>query len=193
MENTPGIKLTPDQLSKFAAITAPTSDPILTYVRQDTLLPIDIDNVAAGEMIPALAVRHSGTVEPILVAGREISEERPGEYWWKIMLSDLLDILEDLSGKQAQALRTVLDQFDPDTGIILMTQRELAERCGVSLKTMNTVLKLMIKHGLIAMRSQGAYVINPAFMSQGGGRHYRKMLIQYRSATKSLPQSQEEN
>lgn len=179
------ITLTPNQLEQFAAITLPTADPILTYVREDNLAPIDIDNVAPGQFIAALAVRKSGAVEPILVAGRGVESDKPSEYWWKLMLSDLLDVLEDMSGKQSKALRTVLDQFDPDTGIILATQDELAERCGVSDKTMRTVLKIMINHGLIAMRSPGAYVINPNFMSQGGGRKYNKMLIQYQAATKN--------
>lgn len=179
------ITLTPNQLEQFAAITLPTADPILTYVREDNLAPIDIDNVAPGQFIAALAVRKSGAVEPILVAGRGVESDKPSEYWWKLMLSDLLDVLEDMSGKQSKALRTVLDQFDPDTGIILATQEELAKICGVSDKTMRTVLKIMINHGLIAMRSPGAYVINPNFMSQGGGRKYNKMLIQYQAAVKN--------
>lgn len=179
------ITLTPNQLEQFAAITLPTADPILTYVREDNLAPIDIDNVAPGQFVAALAVRKSGAVEPILVAGRGVESDKPSEYWWKLMLSDLLDVLEDMSGKQSKALRTVLDQFDPDTGIILATQEELAKICGVSDKTMRAVLKIMIAHGLIAMRSPGAYVINPNFMSQGGGRKYNKMLIQYQAAAKN--------
>lgn len=189
------ITLTPDNLARFAELTLPTADPILTYVREDNLAPIDIDNVAPGQFVAALAVRKSGAVEPILVAGRGVSEESPSEYWWKLMLSDLLDVLEDMSGKQSKALRTVLDQFDPHTGIILATQEELAQVCGVSDKTMRAVLKIMINHGLIAMRSPGVYVINPHFMSQGGGRRYNKLLIQYQhaSADKELPEQQAAN
>lgn len=182
------LTLSANQLAEFAKLTAPTADPILTYVHEGTLVPIDIDNVAPGQCFPALAVRQSGAVEPILVAGRAVAEDKPGEYWWKLMLSDLLDLLEDMSGKQTKALREILDMFDPNTGIVLATQEELAKRCGVSDKTMRTVLKLMIKHKLIAMRSPGVYVINPSFMSQGGGRRYNKLLIQYCAATKkNLP------
>lgn len=176
--------LSANQLVEFAKLTAPTADPILTYVREGTLVPIDVDNVAPGQFVPALAVRQSGAIEPILVVGRAVEEDKPGEYWWKLMLSDLLDLLEDMSGKQTKALRQILDMFDPNTGIVLATQEELAARCNVSDKTMRAVLKLMIKHELIAMRSPGVYVINPAFMSQGGGRQYSKLLIQYTNAKK---------
>lgn len=188
------VTIRPDQLQALASITAPTADPILTYVREDTLLPIDVDQVAPGQVVAALAVHQSGAVEPIIVAGRAVEDNKPGEYWWKLMLSDLLDVLEDMSGKQTNALRCVLDQFDPDTGIILATQQELAKLCGVSIKTMNIVLQLMIKHELIAMRSPGAYVINPNFMSQGGGRRYNKLLIQYRDASEHrlLPDDDDE-
>lgn len=179
------IRLNRQQLDAFKAVTAPLSDPITTYCRQDTLTPVDCDDVAPGQVIPAFAVHESGTVEPILVAGRKVDGGRPGEHWWKLMLSDLLDVLEDMSGKQTQCLRAVLDMFDPDTGIILATQKELAERVGVSRATMNTVIRLMCKHNIIAMQSGGTYVINPAFMSQGGGRKYQKMLTVYTDAAKT--------
>ena len=179
------IKLNSQQLEAFKSITAPTADPIMTYCRQDTLMPVDCDNVAPGQVIAALAVHESGAVEPILVAGRKVDSSRPGEHWWKLMLSDLLDVLEDMSGKQAKCLREVLDRFDPDTGIILATQAELARDCHVSIQTMNNVMKILVKHGIIAMRSPGAYVINPAFMSQGSGRKYQKLLTVYTDAAQA--------
>lgn len=178
------IRLNPQQLEAFKAITAPAADPIMTYCHQDTLMPLDCDEVAPGQVIPVYAVHESGHIEPVLVAGRKVDGGKPGEHWWKLMLSDLLDVLEDLSGKQTQCLRAVLDQFDPDTGIILATQQELAERVGVSRATMNTVIKVMVKHGIIAMQSGGTYVINPAFMSQGGGRKYQKLLTVYTDAAR---------
>ncbi len=178
------ITLSPQQLDAFKAITAPSSDPIMTYCRQDTLVPVDTDDVAPGQVIAAYAVHESGNVEPILVVGRCVDAGRPGEHWWKLMLSDLLDVLEDMSGKQTQCLRQVLDKFDPDTGIILATQTELAKECGVAIQTMNRVMKILVKHQIIAMRGPGCYVINPAFMSQGGGRKYQKLLTVYTDAAK---------
>lgn len=178
-----------EQLAHIAKMTnAITADPIVAFLDGNTLEVISPETVAPGQIVPGYALHESGAIEEILVAGRELADDKPAEYWWKIMLSDLVDLLEDMSGKQAQALRSILDQFDPSTGIILASQRELAERCGCSERTMHSVLKLMMKHNLIAMRGPGAYAINPHFMSQGGGGRYNKLLIQYTGArNRKLP------
>lgn len=116
---------------------------------------------------------------------KDIDASKPGEYWWKLMLSDLLDLLEDISGKQTKALRAILEQFNPHSGIVLVNQKELAKQAGCSLSTVSRVIKLMRKHDLIDMPAPGVYTINPLFMSQGGKERFDSLLIQYRSSHSS--------
>lgn len=106
--------------------------------------------------------------------------EKPGEYWWKVMLSDIMDILEELSGKQAAALKAILSRFDPNNGIVLTSQREIAEESGISIVTVNKVFRLLMRHDLIRQKNPGVYIINPQFMCQGGGGRYNALMIQYR-------------
>lgn len=182
MNERPKIQLSTEQMAMLASITESTSDPIIAYVRQDNLLPVDTDAIGAGETVSAIAIHKSGQVEGMLICGRPVSDGTPGEYWWKLMLSDLLAVLEDMSGKQTKALRTILDQFDPHTGIIQATQAELAERCGVSRTTLNSVMSIMMDHHLIMPVRRGQYAINPDFMSQGGAGTYRKLMYVYQKA-----------
>ena len=129
-------------------------------------------------------VDEHGEIHTGLRVIKDVDYSQPGEWWWKIMLSDLLDLLEDISGKQTQALRAILSQFDPHSGIVIVSQKELAKQAGCSLSTVSKVIHLMIKHDLIQMPQKGVYTINPVFMSQGGRNRFDALLIQYRNSGK---------
>lgn len=128
-------------------------------------------------------VDKNGEIHQGLQIVKEIDDnDKLGEYWWKVMLSDLVGLLDEISGKQTKALQAVLSQFNPRTGIIIMSQRELAEIAGCSIMTMNKVVKLMCERGLIARQTKGVYCINPLFMSQGGKGRFDTLMIQYQLA-----------
>lgn len=135
---------------------------------------------------PFTYVDDNGEVREGIKVVKDVDQSRPGEWWWKVMLSDLLDLLEDISGKQTQALRAILAQFDPHSGIVIVSQKELAEQAHCSLNTVNKVIKMMIKHDLIRMPKKGVYTINPAFMSQGGARRFNALWVQYQDSGKPV-------
>lgn len=140
--------------------------------RVDTIEPQPIEWVDGNGEV------HQG----IRIVKETTDNDKVGEYWWKLMLSDLITILDEISGKQTQALKTVLSQFNPKTGIILMSQAQLAREADVSIMTMNKVIKLMCERGLIARHSRGVYCINPLFMCQGGKGKFDTLMIQYNVA-----------
>ena len=131
----------------------------------------------------------NGELHQGVLVVREVSDtDRVGEFWWKLMLSDLLSILDDISGKQTKALKAILAQFNPRTGIIIMSQEEIAKEAGVSKMTMNKVFQLMCKRGVIARQKRGVYCINPYFMSQGGQGRFDTLMIQYKAAVAAQEQ-----
>lgn len=145
--------------------------------------PLDLTTVNPIEPESIEWVDRNGELhQGIRIIKESTDADRVGEYWWKLMLSDLISILDEISGKQTQALKTVLAQFNPRTGIIVMSQAELAKEAGVSLMTMNKVVKLMCNRGLIARQCRGVYCINPLFLSQGGKGRFDTLMIQYRIA-----------
>lgn len=108
-----------------------------------------------------------------------------GEWWWKVMMSDLIGCLDEISGKQTAALKAILGLFDPHSGIVATSQKEIAEIAGCSVPTVNKVMKILQKRDLIRKKGPGVYVINPEFMSQGGRGRYDALMIQYKEAEPS--------
>lgn len=155
---------------------------IVAFLDPETHDPVDPNSIQVGKTRILEAVNANGEALMIAATAKSVDMTKPGEYWWKIMMSGLLDVLEDLSGKQTQALRAILDTFDPKSGMVICTQEEFVEKSGTSKSTVNRVLKLLRKHDLIRMKSPGVYVINPDFMRQGGEGRYHALLVQYRDA-----------
>ncbi len=145
-----------------------------------------IETAPANVPEPYIFTDGNGEIQQGLRVVKDIDETKPGEFWWKLMLTDLLDLLEDISSKQTQALRAILEQFDPHTGIVLVNQKELAKQAGCSVNTVSKVINLMKKHDLIKMPKPGVYIINPIFMSQGGQGRFKSLLIQYRSCPSGI-------
>lgn len=161
----------------------PTAPRILGAVGDDgKLVPLDSESVEVGVPTPIVYADSDGVLHEAVYVIKEAEEDesKASTWWWKVMLTDLLELLEDISGKQTQALRAILDQFDPHSGIVVVTQKELAKQAGCSINTVNKVVGLMIKHNLIKMPQRGVYTINPEFMSQGGRDRFNAMLIEYR-------------
>lgn len=114
-------------------------------------------------------------VEKAVPAGRD--------YWWRFMVCDLVRLMDDLPGKQIHAVSTILDNVEPWTNGINKTLMELAEQAGCSEKTMRLAMNSLIDHGIVKRLGHGRYMIDPRFMSQGGGhRKFTTLAVRYDSA-----------
>ena len=118
---------------KLANEATSETDPTVSYVRRNDLEPFDLGSVGAGDTVEALAVHKSGKVEAVRVCGRSLGRsERHGGLWWDLMAPEMLKILEEMSAKRVRALKTVIGRFDPETGLLEASQRELAGLCDTS-------------------------------------------------------------
>lgn len=125
------------------------------------------------------------TGEVLDAEGFLIDKEVPRgrDYWWRFLVCDLISVMEDLPGRQMHAIGTVLDNVSPYDNTIQKTQAELAKEAGVSRQTMNAAMQTLQDHGIIAMVHRGLWMIDPRFMSQGGGRRkFTTLAIRYDSA-----------
>lgn len=112
----------------------------------------------------------------------EKSVPRGRDYWWRFLVLDLVSIMEDLPGRQMHAIGAILDSVSPYDNTIQNTQQELANRAGVSYATMNKAMKVLQEHGIIKMVHKGLWMIDPRFMSQGGGHQkFTTLAIRYDS------------
>lgn len=128
-----------------------------------------IDN-ATGEIIDDCAY----LTEKRVPAGRD--------YWWRFLVCDLINVMEELPGKQIHAIGTILDNVSPYDNTIQKTQEELALDAHVSRTTMNSAMGILQEHGIIKKVRGGLWMIDPHFMSQGGTkRKFDTLAIRYDS------------
>lgn len=108
---------------------------------------------------------------------------RGRDYWWRFMVCDLISIMEDLPGKQMHAVGAVLDSVSPYDNTIQLTQKEIAEKAECSRVTVNAAMRILQEHGVIKKIRAGLWMIDPRFMSQGGGaRKHETLAIHYSQA-----------
>ena len=166
---------------KLANEATSETDPTVSYVRRDDLEPFDLGSVGSGDAVEALAVHKSGKVEAGRVWGRSLDRsERHGGLWWDLMAPEMLRILEEMSSKRIRALKTVIGRFDPETGLLEASQRELAGLCDTSRTTIGSILKAMEENGLISVEGRGRYVIDPCFAKAARAGSHEMTLCVFR-------------
>jgi len=92
----------------------------------------------------------------------------------KIWLTSVMEALEQVGNKKFSVAQYILKNRDRNTNYLIQTQREIAEKCGVSLQTVSTTLKALEAADLIVGKS-GIYQVNPEKLSYGG--HNKRMAI----------------
>lgn len=134
-----------------------------------TLALVDLDT---GEVVDPKVLR----------IVKEVPKGR--QYWWRLMLTDLVTVIGDLPGKQVGVVGVVLDNVNPWSNELTLTQQELADKANCSVRTVSNVLKVLRKHDILRLKHKGVYVVNPRFMTQGGGvNKYTTLAFTYQMAT----------
>ena len=80
-------------------------------------------------------------------------------------LAYLFDVFDQLGGQKYKVFKYIVEHKSADNTLII-TNRELAQRCDVSAKTITETLKLLKEKGLIATRT-GAIMILPKIAHRG--------------------------
>ncbi|NCP67957.1 helix-turn-helix domain-containing protein [bacterium] len=92
----------------------------------------------------------------------------------KIWLSSVMEALEQVGNKKIKVANYILSQRDKNTNYLIQTQREIAEKCGVSLQTVSSTLKALEQANLVVGKS-GIYQVNPDRIARG--KHNKRMAI----------------
>ena len=111
----------------------------------------------------------------------------------KIWLTSVMEALEQVGNKKFSVAQYILKNRDRNTNFLIQTQREIAEKCGVSLQTVSTTLKALEAADLIVGKS-GIYQVNPEKLSYGSHNKRMAILRVYReNKTAKEAQSEESN
>lgn len=94
--------------------------------------------------------------------------------WDKIWLGEVMEALEQVGNKKIKVANYIINSRDKNTNYLIQTQREIAEKCGVSLQTVSSTLKALEKADLLVGKA-GIYQINPDRIARG--KHNKRMAI----------------
>ena len=80
-------------------------------------------------------------------------------------LAYLFDVFDQLGGQKYKVFKYIVEHKSSDNTLII-TNRELAKNCGVTIDTVSRTLKLLKEKGLIATRT-GAIMVLPKIAHRG--------------------------
>ena len=92
----------------------------------------------------------------------------------KIWLGAVFEALEQVGNQKMKVASYILQNRDKSTNYLIQTQREIADKCGVSLQTVSRTLKALEQADLIVGKS-GIYQVNPDKLAKG--KHNKRMAI----------------
>jgi predicted transcriptional regulator len=82
--------------------------------------------------------------------------------------------------QQATVVSYIIDKLDLKKNLLMKTQREIAQDCGVSTKTVSEIITLLCKEGFLKKKygrsSGGAYMVSPKLFYRGY-EHQKTQLI----------------
>ena len=110
----------------------------------------------------------------------------------KIWLASVLEALEQVGNKKFTVAHYILKNRDRNSNYLIQTQREIAEKCGVSLQTVSTTLRALEDADLIVGKS-GIYQVNPDKLAYGENPKRMAILRVYRQTKEKKEKSKENN
>lgn len=89
----------------------------------------------------------------------------------------LFDLFNELGGQKYKVVKYILEKKDSNNTLII-TQRELAEKCNVGINTATDTIKILRDAGLIQTKT-GAIMINPKLAHRGSNSKEKYLLHKF--------------
>ena len=96
--------------------------------------------------------------------------------FWKLNMKGFVKVLEKFQDKQMRVFAYILKNTHPSTNEFGGTYREIREACGVSLDTVERVMKLLQEAGFLMKKRNGAYFVSPDILMKGTEAKKSKLL-----------------
>lgn len=97
----------------------------------------------------------------------------------KVWIQDILNVIDTFGNKKILVLTYLLKNMRNEDNSVSGSYRDIAERCGVSLPTVNLVMKELIENNIIKKLATATYQFNPAFIIRGGADKRKNLMIKY--------------
>ena len=99
----------------------------------------------------------------------------------KVWLNSILQALDMLGNKKSKVAYHIIDNLNKENQYI-GTQRQIAEKVGVGLNTVNLTLQALLKADFLRCVSNSVYCVNPDVLIKGSRTARLNVLQQYNTA-----------
>ena len=106
-------------------------------------------------------------------------EERDANFH-KLWLSHILQTIDLIGNQKTKLAFWILDNLNTENQLI-MTQRKISEKSGISLDTVRLPIKALMESNFLIKISSGAYRVNPEVLFKGGKNNRMNVLLKYHS------------
>lgn len=93
-------------------------------------------------------------------------------------LSEVINLIDTLGNKKMQVVKYILKEMEKSNNILVITSRELSQKCNVSLQTVTDTLKLLEGANLI-QRRVGSIMLKPRLMNNRSAKKEATMMTKY--------------
>ena len=93
-------------------------------------------------------------------------------------LAEIINLIDNLGNKKMQVVKYILNHMSKSDNILLITNRELAEKAKVGINTVTETLKTLEKANIIQRRT-GAIMISPKLMNNKKAKGEAIMMTKY--------------
>lgn len=104
-------------------------------------------------------------------------EERDANFH-KLWLGHILQSIDLIGNQKTKLAFWILDNLNSENQLI-MTQRKIAEKSGISYQTVSLTIKTLIESNFLIKINSGAYRVNPDVLFKGGKDNRLNVLLQY--------------
>lgn len=103
--------------------------------------------------------------------GAAISQKQEPIYgsmpFWKLNMKGFVNVLEKFPDKKIKVLSYILKHTHPSTNEFGGTYREISKACGVSLDTVERVMKLLQDAQFLMKKRNATYFVSPDILMKG--------------------------
>ena len=98
----------------------------------------------------------------------------------KVWLESIINSMDLLGNKKTRLAFWIIGHLNKDNQLV-MTQRQIAEKSGISLRTVALTIKSLLESNFLRKINTGAYCVNPDVLFKGTRTGRMNVLIQYNS------------
>lgn len=109
----------------------------------------------------------------------------------KIWLQHILNSIDLIGNQKTKLAFWIIENLNKENQLI-MTQRKIAEKSGVSSDTVRLTIKALMDSNFLVRINSGAYMVNPEVIFKGGKTDRINILLQYNNALAVKPEEEQE-